>query len=98
MNVADPVTLPSELPYASRASAWNDCDAPAPIVADAGVRARWSSVPGTTSSENVPVLPASVAVTVWGPATVAVQVAPEHEPSGEIENVAAAVTSPVELS
>ena len=45
------------------------------------------------SSANEP----SVPVTVWGPATVAVQTLAVHEPSGEIENVVSPVTSPREL-
>ena len=39
----------------------------------------------------------SVPVTVWAPATVALQVLAVHEPSGEIENVVSDVTSPREL-
>ena len=42
----------------------------------------------------VAVLPPSVPVTVCGPATVAVHVAPVQEPSGLIVNVVAPVTSP----
>ena len=45
----------------------------------------------------VPVLPASVPVTVWAPPTVAVQEGPVQEPSGLIVNVVLAVRSPSEL-
>jgi hypothetical protein len=51
-----------------------------------------------TCSEAVPVLPAFVPVTVCAPADVAVQLAPEQEPFGPIENVVVEVTSPSELS
>ena len=50
-----------------------------------------------TLSAAVPVLPASVPVTVCGPAVVAVQVAAVQEPSGAIVKVVAEVTSPSEL-
>ena len=50
-----------------------------------------------TVSVTALVLPASVPVTVCGPAVVAVQVAPVQEPSGEIVNVVCAVASPSEL-
>jgi hypothetical protein len=43
-------------------------------------------------------LPAFVPVTVCAPADVAVQLAPEQEPFGPIENVVVEVTSPSELS
>src|SRR3954462_3118171 len=58
----------------------------------------WSSAPGVTANDAVPVFDASVAVTVWAPAFVAVQVAPVHEPFGAIARLDAAVTSPRELS
>src|ERR671935_289450 len=59
----------------------------------------WSSwLPAVTVSVAVPVLPALVPVTVCVPAAEAVQVAPVHEPSGAIEKVVLAVTSPGELS
>ena len=45
------------------------------------------------SSVNDP----SVPVTVWEPATVALQVLAVHEPSGAIVNVVSDVTSPREL-
>ena len=45
------------------------------------------------SSANDP----SVPVTVWEPATVALQVLAVHEPSGAIVNVVSDVTSPREL-
>src|SRR5436305_374566 len=57
----------------------------------------WSIAPPVTCSEAVPVLPASVPVTVWPPTTDAVQVAPVQEPFGTMVNVVAPVTSPTEL-
>ena len=57
------------------------------MVAVAGLSAIWSSAPGLTLRLAVAVLPPSVPVTVWGPTTVAVHVAPVHEPSGLIVNV-----------
>ena len=45
----------------------------------------------------MPVLPPSLPVTVCGPATVAVQLAPVQDPSEEIEKLVEAVTSPSEL-
>src|SRR6266542_3048663 len=92
------VTSPSEFPYTSRASAVKSCDPPEEMVAEAGLSTRWSSAAGVTFSVYVPVFPADVPVTVCAPATVAVQVAPEHDPFGEIEKVVLPVTSPVELS
>ena len=68
------------------------------IVAAAGESTRWSSAAAVTCSDAVPVLPASVPVTVWAPEVVAVQVAPVQEPSEPIVNVVPAVTSPSELS
>ena len=56
-----------------------------------------SGVDGLTVSDAVSVFPASVPVTVCGPAAVAVQLAPVQVPSGAIENVVTAVTSPIEL-
>jgi hypothetical protein len=50
-----------------------------------------------TLSEAVLVLPESFPVTVCAPADVAVQLAPVHDPSGAIEKVVNAVTSPSEL-
>src|SRR4051794_6384823 len=58
----------------------------------------WSSGPGLTWSEAVPVLPDFVPVTAWEPATEAVQTAPLQEPFGPIVKVVLAVTSPSELS
>ena len=43
-------------------------------------------------------MPALVPVTVCGPATEAVQMAPVHDPFGAIEKVVEEVTSPSELS
>jgi hypothetical protein len=91
------VTSPRELSYWSRPSAVYVCDPPEGIVVDAGARARWSSAPVVTLKEAVLVFPPSFPVTVCGPADVAVQLAPVQEPSGEIENVVSAVTSPREL-
>src|SRR3982751_2651544 len=97
-KVVNGVTSPSEFPDASKPSAVYVCEPPAPIVALAGLIAMRSRTPCTTSSDAVPVLPASVPVTVCVPATEAVQVAPVHEPSGAIENVVLDVTSPSERS
>ena len=57
----------------------------------------WSRLLAFTCSDAVLVLPASLPVTVCGPAAVAVQVAPVQEPFGAIEKVVRAVTSPSEL-
>src|SRR5204863_1235489 len=57
-------------------------------------RSRRASGPATTVKLAVPVAVPSVAVTVWTPALPAEQLAPVHEPSGVIVNVAAAVRSP----
>ena len=58
----------------------------------------WSrTAPAVTCREAVPVLPLFVPVTVCGPATDAVQVAPVQDPSGAIEKLVLAVTSPSEL-
>ncbi len=43
----------------------------------------------------VPVAVPSVPVTVWGPAAAGVHVAPLQDPSGLMEKVVAAVTSPM---
>ena len=58
----------------------------------------WSSAAAVTCSEAVPLLPLYVPVTVCGPATEAVQLAPVQEPFGEIEKLVVAVTSPSEFS
>src|ERR671922_74207 len=97
-NVVDEVTSPSELFPASKASAVYACEPPALIVADAGVITMWSSPPAVTLSEAVPVLPLFVPVTVCGPATDAVHVAPVQDPLGAIVKTVVAVTSPIELS
>ena len=96
-NLVPDVTSPSELLAASKPSAVYACEPPAVIVALAGLITMWSTVAALTCSEAVPVFPAFVPVTVCAPATEAVQVAPVHDPSGEIENVVVEVTSPREL-
>ena len=97
-NVVVEVTSPSELSYWSRPSAVYVCEPPAAITAEAGDSAKWSSTPAVTLNDAVPVLPLLLPVTVWVPASVAVQLAPVHDPFGPIENVVLAVTSPSELS
>ena len=92
-----PVTSPSELSYWSRPSAVYAREPPAVIVADAGDRTRWSSEPAVTLNDAVPVFPSVVPVTVCAPTEVAVQLPPVQDPSGPIENVVLAVTSPSEL-
>jgi hypothetical protein len=67
---------------------------PAVIVAEAGLIVMWSSAPALTVRLAVAIFPLSLPVTVWLPATVAVQEAPVQEPSGAIENVVEAVTLP----
>ena len=96
-NVVVEVTSPSELSYWSRPSAVYACEPPAVITAEAGDSAKWSSAPAVTLNDAVPVLPPSLPVTVWVPASVAVQLAPVQDPFGPIENVVPAVTSPSEL-
>ena len=64
------------------------------MVALAGLIVMWSRAPGLTLRLAVAVLPPSVPVTVCGPATVAVHVAPVQEPFGLIVNVVAPVTLP----
>src|SRR5437763_1714806 len=91
------VTSPRELSYWSRPSTVYVWDAPAAIVALAGVRTRWSSVAATIVSDAVPVFAVFVAVTVCAPAVVAVHVAPVQEPFGAIESAEVEVTSPSEL-
>ena len=55
-------------------------------------------VAALTVRAALPVLPASVPVTVWAPATLAVQLVPtRHEPSGLIVKVVTEVTSPRSL-
>src|SRR5919198_875813 len=99
LNVVLEVTSPSELLAASKPSAVKLCEPPAGNVAVDGLITMWSSwLLAVTCSEAVPVLPPLVPVTVCAPATVAVQVAPVQEPSGGIEKVVVAVTSPSELS
>ena len=63
----------------------------------AGDRTMWSSVPAVTDNEAVPDLPASLAVIVWLPPPVAEQTLPLQDPSGAIEKLVPAVTSPSEL-
>ena len=67
------------------------------ITAEAGDSAKWSSAPAVTFNDAVPVLPPSLPVTVWIPASVAVQLAPVQDPFGPIEKVVLDVTSPSEL-
>src|SRR6478672_8263971 len=96
-NAALDVTSPREFSYWSRPSAVYAREPPAVIVADAGDRTRWSSAPAVTLNDAVPVFPSAVPVTVCAPTEVAVQLPPVQEPSGPIENVVLAVTSPSEL-
>jgi hypothetical protein len=96
-NVVNDVTSPSELFDASKASAVYVCDAPAAIVALAGLITMWSMTAGSTCSDAVPVLPELLPVTVCGPEVDAPHVAAAHDPSGEMENVVLDVTSPSEL-
>ena len=74
------------------------CDPPAAIAAEVGDSVRWSSGPAATPIEAVPVFPAYVPLTVCPPATEAVHVFPEQEPSGAIEKLATEVRSPSEFS
>ena len=67
------------------------------MLAVAGDSAMWSRDPAVTVRLAVPVFPPSVPVTVWAPATVALQLAPVQLPSGPMEKVVAPVTSPREL-
>ena len=97
-NVVLDVTSPSELSYRSRPSAVYACEPPAVMVADAGDKTRWSSEPGVTLNDAVPVFPSAVPVTVCAPADVAVQLPPVQDPFGAIEKIVDAVTSPSELS
>src|SRR5207302_1249554 len=91
------VTSPRLLPYWSLPVAVYACDPPAVMVAEAGEMLSAASGPAVTVSEAVAVLEPSVAVTVCAPATVAVQLAAVHEPSGEIVKVVAAVALPRSL-
>src|SRR5918912_186497 len=97
VNVVAAVTSPSGLLAASNACAAYICEPPAVMLAFEGLMTMWSSGPGFTCSDAVPVLPALVPVTVCAPAPVAVHVLPVHDPSGPIENVVEAVTSPSEF-
>ena len=94
VNVVPAVTSPAELLKLSRPCAAYIWLAPAAIVLVCGVNNREVMAPAFTCRLAVPVLPLSVPVTVCGPATVAVQTAPVHEPSGAMLNVVAPVTSP----
>src|SRR5438094_449124 len=91
------VRSPRELPYWSRPAAVYVCDPPEVIEAVDGESTRWSSAAGPMVKAAVAVFPAAVALTVWSPATVAVQMRPVHDPSGATEKDASAVTSPSEL-
>jgi hypothetical protein len=53
--------------------------------------------PAFTVSVAVPWKDPSVPVTVWDPATVALQLAPVHEPLGAMVKVVDPVTAPSEL-
>src|SRR5881227_2052183 len=91
------VRSPSELPYWSRPAAVYACDPPEVMEAVDGESTRWSSAAGPMVKAAVAVFPAAVALTVWSPATLAVQMWPVHDPSGETEKDVSAVTSPSEL-
>ncbi len=91
------VRSPSELPYWSRPAAVYARDPPEVIEAVDGESTRWSSAAGPMVNAAVAVLPAAVALTVWSPATLAVQMWPVHDPSGATEKDVSAVTSPSEL-
>jgi hypothetical protein len=70
---------------------WNDC----PIFAELGaVRLSLLAAAATTLRLAVAVLPELLPVTVWPPATVAVQLEPVHEPLGAMVKVVLAVRSP----
>jgi hypothetical protein len=66
-----------------------------PAITMAGaVKLKATAAPGLTVRLLVVVTPPSAPITVCAPATVAVQVAPVHEPSGLIVKVVELVTSP----
>ena len=97
MKVVRRVTSPVGLPYASLPAARYSPRRPA-VTGPAGVTVSADVGPGVTSTATDPltVRPSrsTEPVTVCAPARVAVQVAPEQEPSGAIVNVASAVRSP----
>lgn len=64
------------------------------MVAEAGERLSDANGPTVTANDAVAVAELSVPVTVCGPATVAVQLAALHDPSGLMLKVVAAVTLP----
>jgi hypothetical protein len=64
------------------------------MLADAGLIVSELKLPALTVRLAAAVLPLSLPVTVCAPATVAVQVAPVHEPSGLIVKVVELVTAP----
>jgi hypothetical protein len=57
----------------------------------------WSRAPAFTCRVAVPLTPLALPVTVWAPATEAVQVAPLQEPFGAIVKTVLGVRSPREL-
>jgi len=71
---------------------------PATTVALAGLMTMWSRGPLLTCSDAVPTAPRKVPVTVWAPATVAVQTAAAQDPFGPIVNVVLDVALPSEFS
>jgi hypothetical protein len=94
VNAVELVTSPAGLLKLSKPCAAYVWLPPAAIVIVCGVSNKEVMVPTFTCRVAVPVLPLSVPVTVCGPAALAVQIAPVHEPSGDILNVVATVTSP----
>ncbi len=97
VKVVESVKSPRSFPDASNPRARYAWDSPGVMVAVAGESTKWSNGPASTCSDAVPVADPLVPVTVWSPGTVAVQVAPAHEPSGPMVKVVESVTSPRSL-
>src|SRR5438552_14186472 len=88
------VTSPRLLPYLSVPEAVYVCDPPAVMVAEPGAMVSEAMGPGVTVKDAVAVLEPSVAVTVCGPATVAVQFATVQDAAGPVVDVVAPVALP----
>ena len=93
-NAVDDVTLPSGLLNWSKPETVNGWLPPAAIAAEAGFKTIVFKSPALTVSMEDVVLPPFVAVTVCGPATVAVHAAPLQLPSGAMENAVDDATLP----
>src|SRR5436190_1844454 len=88
---------PRLLPYSSAPVTDTARLSPAVSGSDPASTVRWASGPGVTSASIVAVTDPAVAVMWCLPATVALQVWPQHEPSGSMASLADGPTSPTSL-